>query len=228
MVRGAAISRLYPIQDGLEYWQRIGPVLLLQKPNMGDEEVREYNQRLRESAQIVQNVDKGFAHHVKYFRKDSQVSAMMQIEQGRFGEYGWCVFLEQGRHRCVLSGTVSGRPVEEAQEDALWVAWAELVNFEPVVGQLKVHNETFYFPEVCTHFFDEYVDQLTDISKTSICHAASEFRRAWILKFCPGVRKYVRPFGLAPLQDVPERSASYAYHAASSRRFKVLRVLIPR
>jgi hypothetical protein len=50
---------------------------------------------------------------------------------------GWGVLFEQGRHRCLLAGTVSGRPEDEVVEDALWIACAEWANFEPVVGKLK-------------------------------------------------------------------------------------------
>jgi hypothetical protein len=53
----------------------------------------------------------------------------MQIEQGRFGEIGWGVLFEQGPHRCILAGTVSGRTEDEILEDALWVARAEWANF---------------------------------------------------------------------------------------------------
>jgi hypothetical protein len=119
---------------------------------MKEEEMRDYNQGVGESAQITQNVDKGFVHYLKYFKNDKEVVASMQIEQGHQGDFGWGVFFEQGRRRCVLIGTISRRPEEEAMEDGLWTACAERANFEPVVGQPKTHVETLYFPEVCTNF----------------------------------------------------------------------------
>jgi hypothetical protein len=84
-----------------------------------------YNQELRDSAQFTRNAYKGFTHSLKYFKPDRRVAALMQILQGCQGEYGWGVFFQQGRHRYVISGTVSGRPAEEALENALWTACAE-------------------------------------------------------------------------------------------------------
>jgi hypothetical protein len=177
--------------------------------------------QLRESAQIVQNVDKGFVHYLTYFRHDrEEVAASMQIEEGHLGEVGWGVFFEQSRHRCMLAVTISGRPEEEIVEDALWVACAEWVNFEPVVGNPKVHKEKFYFPEICTHFFEQ--DELGDLSGTTSYQSASLFRKEVIERFCIGVRKFVRPFELAPLHEAPlNRTSGYVLHAASSRRFQV-------
>jgi hypothetical protein len=199
---------------------RIPEEVLLQQPNIQSEEAREYNQGLRESRQIVQNVDKGFAHYIKYFRQDQEVVASMQIERGRFGEVGWGVFCEQGRYRCMLAGTVSGRPEEEIEEDALWVACAEWANFEPVVGKPKIHKETFHFSEACTHFFER--GDLSDLSEEAICQSASEFRKGVVDRFCEGVRKFVRPFELFPLHEAPlDRTTGYVLYAASSRRFQI-------
>jgi hypothetical protein len=80
----------------------------------------------------------------------------MQIEQWRFGEIGRGVLFEHGRNRSILAGTVLRRPEDEIVEVSLWVACVEWANFEPVVGQPEVHKEMFYFPEICTHFFDEF------------------------------------------------------------------------
>jgi hypothetical protein len=73
-----------------------------------------FNEALRESSEIVANVDKGFQHYIKFFRDELPVTAAIRVEKGHHGDYGWGVYFEQGRHRCVLEGTVVGRPDEEA------------------------------------------------------------------------------------------------------------------
>jgi hypothetical protein len=85
-----------------------------------------FNEGVRESALVVANVDKGFTHCIKHFRNDREVIASIQGEQGRHGEYGWGVCFEQGRHRCILAGSVANRPAEEVWEDTLWTACAGL------------------------------------------------------------------------------------------------------
>jgi hypothetical protein len=79
-----------------------------------------FNEGIRESAEIVANVDKGFEHYIKHFRNDLPVTAAMWVEKGHHGEFGWGVYFEQGRHRCVLAGTLANRP-----EDTLWMACVE-------------------------------------------------------------------------------------------------------
>jgi hypothetical protein len=69
-----------------------------------------FNEGIRESAEIVANVDKGFEHYIKYFRNYLPVTAAMRVEKGHHGEYGWGVYFEQGRHRCVLAGTLANHP----------------------------------------------------------------------------------------------------------------------
>jgi hypothetical protein len=122
-----------------------------------------YNQELRDSAQLTQNVDKGFTHYLKYFKNNQKVAALMPISRGYQGEYGWGIFFQQGRYTCGLSGTVSGRPAEEALEDVLWTACAEWASFQPRLGECKTHKEMFYFTEECTHFFDVYGGHLHDL-----------------------------------------------------------------
>jgi hypothetical protein len=68
----------------------------------------EFNEGIRESGEIVANVDDGFAHYLKYFRNDLEVTASIRIESERHGEYVWGVHFEQGRQRCILAGTVLG------------------------------------------------------------------------------------------------------------------------
>jgi hypothetical protein len=78
-----------------------------------------FNEALRESSEIVANVDTGFHHYIKFFRNELPVSAAVGVEKGHHGEYGWGVYFEQGPHRCVLAGTVADRPEEEAWEDTM-------------------------------------------------------------------------------------------------------------
>jgi hypothetical protein len=110
------------------------------------------------------NVDKEFTHYLKYFMADQKVPALMQVSQGYQGEYGWGVYFQQGRHRCVLSGMVSGRPAEEALEDVLWTACAEWASSQPRLGECKTQKETFHFAEDCTHFFETHLDSLRDLT----------------------------------------------------------------
>jgi hypothetical protein len=79
---------------------------------------REFNEGIRDSAEIAANADKGFVHYLKYFRQDQPVSAAIRVEAVRQGEHVWGVYFEQGRHRMVLSGTVLG-----TDEEAIWTAW---------------------------------------------------------------------------------------------------------
>jgi hypothetical protein len=146
----------------------------------------------------------------------------MQISQGYQGEYGWGAFFQQGRDRCVLSGTVSGRPAEEASEDALWTACAEWASFQPRLGRCKTHKEAFYFTEECTHFFDTHLDSLQDLSGDPVYQNASPFRKELIEKFCQGVQSFAQPFKLLPLSEMEDqRELCYVNSAASSRRFQI-------
>jgi hypothetical protein len=74
----------------------------------------EFDEGIRESSEMVASVDKGFMQYIKYFRNDREVTASIRIESGRHGEYGWGVYFEQGRHRCILAGTIVGN-----DEDAI-------------------------------------------------------------------------------------------------------------
>jgi hypothetical protein len=59
-----------------------------------------YNQELRDSAQLTQNVDKGFAHYMKYSKADQMVAASMQVSRGYQVEYGLGVYFRKtGRRR---------------------------------------------------------------------------------------------------------------------------------
>jgi hypothetical protein len=89
----------------------------------------------------MQNVDKGFMHSVSHFKSTEPVTAAIQVEHGIQGEYGWAVYFEQGRHRCVITGVDSGKPAEEALEDAIWKSCAEWASFQPISGMVKEHVE---------------------------------------------------------------------------------------
>jgi hypothetical protein len=148
------------------------------------------------------------------------VSASIQIEQGHFEESGWGVLFEQGRNRCLLAEAAPGRPIDEAVNDALWIACTQWENFEPDVGEPKVHQETCFFAEYCTHFF-ERGPNLRDMSGKRWCQEASECKRRVIERFCMGMRKLANPLILQPLIEGWERSADYVARVAASRQFQV-------
>jgi hypothetical protein len=184
--------------------------------------MKAYNQELRDRAQVTRNVDKGFTPYLQYFKPNQEVAALMQISQGYQGEYGWGVFFQQWRHRCVLSGTVSGRPADEALEDVLWTACAEWASFLPRLGECKTHKETFYFTEDCTHFFDIYGGHLHDLSGEPVYQEASPFRKELIEKFCRGVQSFAESFDVQPLSEMEDKRAlCYMNSAVSSRRFQI-------
>jgi hypothetical protein len=112
-----------------------------------------FNEQLRGCSEIVANVDKGFRHYIKYFRSELPVTAAIRVEKGHHGDYGWGVYFEQGRHRCVLAGTLVDRPEEEIWEDAMWTACAAWATFEPILGQPKIHQETLWTPDEFGHIF---------------------------------------------------------------------------
>jgi hypothetical protein len=102
----------------------------------------------------VANVDKGFEHYIKHFRKEIPVTASIRIEKGHHGEYGWGVYVGQGRHRCILAGMVANRPEEETWGDTLWTACAELASLEPILGQSLRHVERPWTPDEFKHIFE--------------------------------------------------------------------------
>jgi hypothetical protein len=142
-----------------------------------------FSEQLRESSEIVANVDKGFRHYIKYFRSELPVTAAIRVEKGHHGDYGWRVYFEQGRHRCVLAGTLVDRPEEEIWEDTMWMACAAWATFEPILGQPKIHQETLWTPDEFGHIFagDSFAEQY---------QAASEFRKGMMDAFATGTCKF--------------------------------------
>jgi hypothetical protein len=175
-----------------------------------------FNEALRESSEIVANVDKGFRQYIKYFRDELPVTAAVRVEKGHHGDCGWGVYFEQRRRRCVLAGTVVDRPEEEAWEDTMWTACAEWANFEPVLGRQKYHRETLLAPDQFGHIFagDTFEAEYA---------AASEYRRAAMDKFALGTRKFAQAyeFRSAAEEDPPNPADGYAYHAPASRRVRI-------
>jgi hypothetical protein len=87
----------------------VSETVVLPKPELTRSQISGYNEQIGDSALETQNVDKGFAHCATHFKPEDPVNAALHVEQGWFGEYGWAAFFEQGRHRCVLTGVLSGR-----------------------------------------------------------------------------------------------------------------------
>jgi hypothetical protein len=175
-----------------------------------------FNEALRESSEIVANVDKGFQHYVKYFRDELPVTAAVRIEKAHHGEYGWGVYFEQGRHRSVLAGTLANRSVEEAWEDTMWTACAEWASFGPVLGQSKIHREILWAPDEFTHIFEG--------SKFGVEYAnASEFRKRVMERFVIRTQKFGQAYEWHSHADLdpPKRADYYSYHGAASRRIRI-------
>jgi hypothetical protein len=175
-----------------------------------------FNEGIRESAEIVANVDKGFEHCIGKFRNDLLVTATMRVEKGHHREYGWGVYFEQGRHRCILARTLANRPEEEAWEDTLWTACAEWASFEPVLGQPKTHCETLWAPDEFTHIFE--VETFGQQAAN-----ASEYRLAQMARFAVGTQEFAQMYEWHSYadSDPPKRADYYAYHAAASRRIRI-------
>jgi hypothetical protein len=85
----------------------------------------------------------------------------------------------------------------------MWTAYAEWANFEPVLGRQKHHRETLWAPDEFGHIFagDTFEAEYA---------AASEYRRAAMDKFAPGlgslhrVMRIMRPLrvGFGPRMDL--------------------------
>jgi hypothetical protein len=175
-----------------------------------------FNEGIRERAEIVASADKGFVHFIEQFKKDTGVTASIRVEKGHHGEYGWGVYFEQGRNRCILAGTLANRPEGEAWEDALWTASAELANFEPVLGQNKIHREKLWTPDEFAHIFE-------DETYSQEYPRAPKFRKRQMDRFITGIRKFGQAFEWHPHaeSDNPKTADSYLYHATASRRIRV-------
>jgi hypothetical protein len=188
-------------------------IVALPRPEISKEQIGAFNEQVRESALGTQNVDKGFAHYVSYFKPTELVYAAIQGEQGPQGEYGWVVYFQQGRHGCVLTGVVSGRPAEEELEDAMWKACAELSSFQPVPGAEKEHEEHVYGIHVCTHCFEDQFQ----VGSEYYQQASPE--RKWLMeKFAAGCAR--TNFVFHPNDDLQERIVKHATNSVRSRRYQ--------
>jgi hypothetical protein len=178
--------------------------------------IEEFNEGVRESAEIVANVDKGFVRYISSFRNDLPVTAVIRAEKGHQGEYGWGAYFEQGRHRCILAGTVANRPVDEAWDDRLWTACAEWVSFMPRLGQPKIHVERLGTPDEFAHIFEAGTYERT-------IGGASEYRRAQMARFAHGTQSFQQRYEWQPyaVSEPSKRADHDAYHAAASRRFRI-------
>jgi hypothetical protein len=158
------------------------------------EGISEFNERIRESKE-------GFAHYINRFENDQEVMADIRIEKG---------------HRCVLAGTVADRPEDEALNDVIWTACAEWANFQPVLGQSRIHQEKLWTRYEFTHVFEEGT-----IAQTY--RGATEFQKMQMDRFVMGISKFGQAFEWHPHADSepPKRADYYAYRAAASRRFRV-------
>jgi hypothetical protein len=179
-------------------------------------EIPEFNEGIRNSAEIVANVDKGFVHYIERFRNDFPVTAAIRVDKGHHGEYGWGVYFEQGRHRCILAGTLANRREEEAWEDTLWTACAEWASFEPVLGQHKIHQEILWIPDEFTHIFEggTFDQEFRN---------ASEYRKKQMERFAAGTQRFQQMYDWHSFaeSDPPKRENYYSYHAAASRRIRI-------
>jgi hypothetical protein len=154
----------------------------------------------------VANADKGFGHYLKYFRSALPATAAVRVESGKHGEYGWCVHFEQGHLRMALAGTVVG-----SDEEAIWTACAEWANFEPVVGQPKIHVEHLWTPDEFGFVFEELHKGLEN---SEVYQNGSSQVRVQMEKFVAGANKFAQPFEWHGAEDAPVR----ANHYSSERR----------
>jgi hypothetical protein len=63
-------------RDGEE--PMVPPEVMLQRPQLSEQELRDCNCYMRECAQEAQNIDKGFARYLKHFRVGKEVRASIQ------------------------------------------------------------------------------------------------------------------------------------------------------
>jgi hypothetical protein len=88
------------------------------------------------------------------------------------------------------------------------------------VGKRKVHQETCFFTELGSHFFEGDPD-LKDMSGSLWYLQASPFRRSVMERFCKGIRKFANPPTLRPRSEGWE-SLSRRGHRSMSRRLRPL------
>jgi hypothetical protein len=153
--------------------------------------VRAVRVQIRGCALQTQNLEKGFDRYVRSVKSQQAVAATGWVEKG-----GWAVFMQQGNHRCVLSGCAYDRRDHEAIDDA----WA---NLEPQPGKPNFHDETPFFPDAFPHVLEQSWDYVGNLNKFPGFARFSEFCR----NMMEGFRKFA----------TIRRFQSYAQSAAISR-----------
>jgi hypothetical protein len=90
-----------------------------------------------------------------------------------------------------------------------------------VLGQAKIHVEKLWTPDEFTHVFE---DLERGLAQSQSYQAATPYRKLQIERFGAGVAKFGQAFEWHTYGegDAPVRADTYAYHAAASRRFRVL------
>jgi hypothetical protein len=114
----------------------------------------------------------------------------------------------------VLTGVDSGRPAEEALEDAIWKACAEWASFQPIPGAAKEHVEQVLGMDSCTFCFE---DQFQIGSEYYLRSSPERNRR--MEKFAEGCAR--TNFEFNPSDISQERIGRYATNAASSGRYQI-------
>jgi hypothetical protein len=65
------------------------PLEVTAKLTVNEGDNKQFNEGIRECAEIAANADKGFGHYVRYFRSERPVTAAVRVEAGKHGKYGW-------------------------------------------------------------------------------------------------------------------------------------------
>lgn len=96
-------------------------------------------------------MDKGFDRYIRHFKPTKPASETLWAEEGLHKEMSWVIFMQQGIHRCLLSGCIHERP----KADSRWEALSAWSNFEPFPWHSKNHEEGLFFLEEFVHEFEQ-------------------------------------------------------------------------
>jgi hypothetical protein len=141
------------------------------------------------------------------------VAATLWVEEGIDGEKGRAVFMQQGNHRCILSGCIYDRSLEDATWEALSV-WAE---FEPSPGRPKQHKEILFFPETLTHEMELAWNQNRQLGKTNRLQSAVRILSHTHSRLLAALPEVCDTTVSRPVVNAPQRFQSYARAVAISR-----------